>query len=117
LEENRVSTEPPCPWCGNIIPGTDPAFCYKNPHAADNWLAKERAEKARLDRENNVITDLSELSGWEIMELRRHKPGVVRWAAERNKLPTQYSPNGRERREGYAKDEVFARLQIREVGL
>jgi hypothetical protein len=66
------------------------------------------AEKARLDRVHDVITDIRELSGWEIMEILRHKPGVVRWAAERDGVVL----GGRVRREGYAKDEVFARLQI-----
>lgn len=70
------------------------------------------AEKARLDREHGVINSIDDLDGWKIMGVVAFKPGVVKWFAERNCLPTMYCPSGRERREGYAKFQVFEHLQV-----
>ncbi len=88
-----------CESCGRI-PADSP----------NNWVTPQmffEQEKARLDREHNVIERLDDLKGWEITGFIRWKPGVVRWFAE--------APNhggGRTRISGYARDEVFARLQL-----
>jgi len=59
-----------------------------------------------LDRENNVITDLSQLKEWKILELTRFKPGVVQYRAMRK------SGSKMEHITGYAKDEVFKSMQL-----
>lgn len=68
-------------------------------------LAFQR-QKRELDRAHNVITHLSELQGWDIVGLERWKPGVVRYTAERQ------LGSGRERKMGFAKDAVFAAVQL-----
>ncbi len=58
-----------------------------------------------LEYENarhNVIESLDALTGWEVISLDRWKPGVVRFHATR----------GREFQMGFAKDELFAALQL-----
>lgn len=87
-----------CEICGRI-PADSP----------NNWVtlkAYYENEEARLNRENRVINGLDEIKGWEITDLWRWRPGIVRYAAERD------CDRGRERITGYAKDEVFDRLQI-----
>jgi hypothetical protein len=70
-------------------------------------LDRIKAEQQRhLDFQNNVITHITMLAGWEIIELLRWKPGVVQYIAERTLR------GKRERQIGYAKDEVFSRLQL-----
>lgn len=69
----------------------------------DEWI---RSEKERLDREHNVIHSLSELRGWDIIRLERWKKGVVRYHAYRA------VSSGGEFKCGFAKDEVFAALQL-----
>ena len=64
------------------------------------------AEKHALDREHNVITRIEQLDGWRITGLRRWKEGVVQYAAFRK------TGSSAEQKIGYAKDEVFADLQI-----
>jgi len=59
-----------------------------------------------LDREHNVITRIEQLDGWRITGLRRWKEGVVQYAAFRK------TGSSAEQKIGYAKDEVFADLQI-----
>ena len=63
-------------------------------------------ERDALNREHNVITDIAELDGWRITGLRRWKEGVVQYTAFRKTGATA------EQKIGYAKDEVFAHLQI-----
>jgi len=64
------------------------------------------AEKRHLDFVNNVITSINMLAGWEIIELLRWKPRVVKYIAERT------LHGKRESEVGYAKDEVFAPVQL-----
>jgi hypothetical protein len=59
-------------------------------------------EKCRLDEEQNVITSLEQISGWDIIRLERWKPGIVRYHATK----------GQEHIMGYAEDVVFKRLQL-----
>lgn len=63
---------------------------------------ENEAERLALDRRHGVITDIRNLSGWDIVELRRHKPGVVCYTARRQN----------EQRMGFAKDTVFAAVQL-----
>lgn len=72
------------------------------------WEYKQRieAEKRYFDFTHNVITSINMLAGWEIIELIRWKPGVVQYIAERS------LHEKRERMIGYAKDEVFASVQL-----
>lgn len=74
--------------------------------AAWEYAQRVEAEKRHLDFVHNVITHINMLAGWEIIELLRWKPGVVKYIAERS------INGGRERQIGYAKDEVFASLQL-----
>lgn len=69
----------------------------------DAWLERERD---RFNRENNVITSISQLREWEILLLERWKPGVVRFHARRA------SGSGFDFQMGYAKDEIFDVFQI-----
>ena len=64
------------------------------------------AERDALNRDHNVITDIVELDGWRITGLSRWKEGVVQYTAFRKTGATA------EQVIGYAKDEVFAHLQI-----
>jgi len=66
-------------------------------------------ELARLNQKYGVIESLHELSGWDIISLDRYKPGVVRYVAFR-----RIGANA-EQKTGFAKDEVFANLQIKEL--
>jgi hypothetical protein len=75
----------------------------KSQEEYDRWLARE---EARLNREHNVITSLEPLRGWEILTLERWKPGVVRFHARRI-----YAGEAAFQM-GYAKDELFACLQL-----
>ncbi len=70
--------------------------------------ARDAAELARLNREHNVVTDIAQLNGWTIVELIRHRPGVVKYIAQRHAVAT----SGMLQIIGYAKDEVFTRLQL-----
>ncbi len=77
-----------------------------SPH---NWVTLQQywdVERRRLDREHGVITDINQLRGWDITHLFRWKPGVVKYIAERN------FDNKRECMVGFAKDAVFAHLQL-----
>ena len=64
------------------------------------------AERNALNREHNVITSIEQLDGWRITGLRRWKDGVVQYTAFRK------TGSSAEQKIGYAKDEVFANLQI-----
>jgi hypothetical protein len=64
------------------------------------------AERDALNREHNVIEDLSELTGWQITGLRRWKDGVVQYTAFRRNGASA------EQKMGYAKDEVFSAVQL-----
>ena len=64
------------------------------------------AENYALNREHNVITSIEQLDGWRITGLRRWKDGVVQYTAFRK------TGSSAEQKIGYAKDEVFANLQI-----
>jgi hypothetical protein len=64
------------------------------------------AEKNALDLGHNVITHIDQLDGWRITGLRRWKEGVVQYTAFRKTVASA------EQKIGYAKDEVFAHLQI-----
>lgn len=63
--------------------------------------------RRQLDREHNVITDLNQLEGWIVQELTRWKPGVVQYRATR-----RIAAHPAEQIIGYAKDEVFAAMQL-----
>ncbi len=69
----------------------------------ERWLARELD---RLNRERNVVTSLDALLGWEIILLERWKPGVVRFHARK------LDGSRGEFQLGYAKDELFAALQL-----
>lgn len=69
----------------------------------DAWLL---SEQERLDRQYNVIHSAAQLIGWEILLLRRYKPGVVSFHARRP------CPGGMEFQTGLAKDELFAAWQL-----
>lgn len=72
----------------------------------EEFQQRLREEEARLDRAYNVIHSVLELKGWDVVELERYKPGVVRYRAQR---PIR---NGVEQRIGFAKDEVFSVWQL-----
>lgn len=60
------------------------------------------------EKEPHVITDLLELAGWTVLELRRWKPGVVQ-------VHARISWTGRRparKMVAYAKDSVFAAVQL-----
>lgn len=65
-----------------------------------------KTKRVDLNRAKNVIENLNELSGWEILFLERFKPGVVRYHARRQ------LKHGCEFELGYAKDEVFKSVQL-----
>ncbi len=71
--------------------------------------ARDAAELAHLNREHNVITDLAQLNGWIVVELIRHRPGVVKYIAQRHSVVAAV---GMVQIIGYAKDEVFAAVQL-----
>lgn len=71
-----------------------------------SWEQWHQRERRRLDREHNVITSLRQLTGWRILGLERWKPGVVRFTAIRE------MGNGADLQRGFAKDEVFAQVQL-----
>ncbi len=73
-----------------------------------NAALVEREVRNKLDADNNVITDIAQLNGWTVIELIRHKPGVVKYIAQRHSVATQ----GMVQIIGYAKDEVFAAVQL-----
>ncbi len=73
----------------------------------------ERELKNKLDADNNVITDLAQLKEWTIVELVRHRPGVVKYIAQRHSPPPHGSTGGGLIQIiGYAKDAVFAAVQL-----
>lgn len=74
--------------------------------AEREYAQRVEEERRHLDFANNVITSINMLAGWEIIELLRWKEGVVKYIAER-------SLHGKwERQIGYARDEVFTRVQL-----
>lgn len=100
-----------CPYCYNLAraSGYDGCVCDQLPEAMRDKLQRQQEYecrvnklKADLDRQYNVITSLDPLIGWEILGLRRYKPGVVTFVARR----------GVDLQHGFAKDEVFAQLQL-----
>jgi len=87
---------------------TQPRSVDQQQGRSAEWEYAQRvaAKRRHLDFVNNVVTSINKLAGWEIVELLRWKPGVVKYIAER-------SLHGkRERQIGYAKDEVFASVQL-----
>ncbi len=63
----------------------------------------QRNAKSEQHRE---LTHLSQLYGWEIMRLERYKPGIVRVHAR------LFGSTNAEFQLRYAKDEVFANVQL-----
>lgn len=73
-----------------------------NPHQlAAEWYAKLQRERRIANDEHNCIEHLIELAGWDVVELKRWKPGVVQYRARR------ISGSCAEQKIGYAKDSVF----------
>lgn len=98
-----------CGLCLGQLPDiTDPIrtreMCRCEPRVSIDH--EHEAERLALARRFGVITDIRELSGWDIIELRRHKPGVVVYTARRQHAQRI------EQRMGFAKDSIFAAVQL-----
>jgi len=87
-----------CAWCG-LGP-------CKSARAQIRHEQRQEADRVRFDCEHNVIHTFAPLLGWEILGLERWKPGVVRFHARK------ITGNSADFLMGYAKDEVFAFLQL-----
>jgi len=99
METNSNDTETKQPASAGCHPTT-------SSESEPDCRRRSEAEKNALDLGHNVITHIDQLDGWRITGLRRWKGGVVQYTAFRK------TGASAEQKIGYAKDEVFAHLQI-----